>query len=489
MRDRDPARIASLVRQLGGFRRETEVVEFKREYDKPDDIGQYVSALANAAALLGESRAYLVWGIADDTYSVVGTSFSPTGARKGNEPLETWLLKLLRPRIDFRFHEVTVEEKPVVVMEVNPASGQPVAFSGTEYIRVGSSKRKLREYPEKERALWRSFDRFTFETEIAAEGLTADEVVATLNCPAYFELMELPQPPDGHRPMLAKLCSENIVSSNGDGRYDITNLGAVTLARDLRSFGRLGRKTLRVIQYQGDGRHCPSKEREMRAGYAAGFGEMGAYLEGVLPAREVIGAAFRRTLHTFPVVAVRELIANALIHQDFSVRGGGPMVEIFDRRIEVTNPGEPLVETQRFIDSVPTSRNEALASLMRRFSLCEERGSGIDKVIIAVEASHLPPPDFRASQGATRVVLFARKKLREMDRHERIRAVYQHACLRYVLGGYLTNTTLRSRFGVGDSSRAWMSRVIRDSLETELIVPFDRDASPKYMKYMPFWAA
>ena len=485
---RGSARTIALVQQLSQLAQESEVIEFKCNHKKPDDIGEYISALANAAALLGAPRAYVVWGIADEDHEIVGTRFSPARTRKGNEPLETWLLQMLRPRIDFRFHEATVDGKAVVLLEVEPASGQPVAFCNTEYIRVGSSKRKLREYPEKERTLWRSFDRLTFERRSAAEGATGDEVVSLLNCPAYFDLVRLPLPA-GRVPQLERLCAEGIIRSTEAGRYDITNLGAVALARDLRDFGRLGRKAVRVIQYLGPGRHHASKEHEMHAGYAVGFREMMAYVNGILPARETVGSALRQTTFTFPETAVRELVANAIIHQDFSVRGAGPMVEIFDRRIEVTNPGESLVKPERFIDGAPTSRNEMLASLMRRFGFCEERGSGIDKVIIAVELARLPPPDFRVLPGSTRTVLFAWKELKEMDRLERLRAVYQHACLRYVLDDYLTNTSLRERFGLKEKSRASVSRIIRDAVNEGAIVPFDVKSSPKYMKYVPFWAA
>jgi hypothetical protein len=101
----------------------------------------------------------------------------------------------------------------------------------------------------------------------------------------------------------------------------------------------------------------------------------------------------------FPELAVRELVANALIHQDLFVTGAGPMVEIFDDRIEITNPGEPLVDTQRFVDTPLKSRNEGLASLMRRFRICEERGSGIDKVVQQVELFQLPAPLFERPGG------------------------------------------------------------------------------------------
>jgi predicted HTH transcriptional regulator len=191
----------------------------------------------------------------------------------------------------------------------------------------------------------------------------------------------------------------------------------------------------------------------------------------------------------FPELAVRELVANALIHQDFFVTGAGPMVEIFDDRIEITNPGEPLVDTQRFVDTPPRSRNEALASLMRRFRVCEERGSGIDKVVSQVELFQLPAPLFESLEGFTRAVLFAHKPLSAMDKADRVRACYLHACLCYVMRKQMTNTTLRARFGVEEQNRSTVSRLIREAVKAGAIAPADPDAAPKLMRYLPFWAA
>jgi predicted HTH transcriptional regulator len=191
----------------------------------------------------------------------------------------------------------------------------------------------------------------------------------------------------------------------------------------------------------------------------------------------------------FPELAVRELVANALIHQDFFATGTGPMVEIFDDRIEITNPGEPLVDTQRFVDTPPRSRNEALASLMRRFRICEERGSGIDKVVFQVELFQLPAPLFESPEGFTRAVLFAHKPLSAMDKADRVRSCYLHACLRYVTRREMTNTTLRARFGVEEHNRSVVSRLIREAVEAGVVVPVDPDAAPKLMRYLPFWAA
>ena len=191
----------------------------------------------------------------------------------------------------------------------------------------------------------------------------------------------------------------------------------------------------------------------------------------------------------FPELAVRELVANALIHQDFFITGAGPMVEIFDDRIEITNPGVPLVDSQRFVDTPPKSRNEALASLMRRIGICEERGSGWDKVASLTELYQLPAPLIEVTEGHTRVVLFASRPLNKMTKADRIRAVYLHACLRYVNRENLTNTSVRKRFGIEQQNIAAASRLIKEAVDAGLIAPYDATAAPKMMRYIPWWAA
>jgi predicted HTH transcriptional regulator len=163
------------------------------------------------------------------------------------------------------------------------------------------------------------------------------------------------------------------------------------------------------------------------------------------------------------------------------------MVELFADRFEITNPGEPLVATDRFVDAPPRSRNEMLASLMRRMGICEERGSGIDKVISLIEAFQLPAPLFEVPSGSTRAVLFAHRPLTEMDRSERLRACYQHACLRYVTRQPITNSSLRARFGIETKNAAVASRLIRDALAEGVIVVEDEAAEKSDRRYLPWW--
>lgn len=486
--DRPAAYLASLVNELCALPHETEWVEFKMNDAEPQAIGEYISALANAAALVGKAFAYVVWGVQSEDHAVLGTRFDPSAACVGNEALENWLLRLLEPKIDFRFFRVFVAYRPVVLLEIHRAARRPVAFGGQEFIRVGSYKKKLKDFPEKERALWRLFDRTPFEDGIASERISADEVLRLLDYPAYFDLLERPLP--GEREgILAALADDRLIRRSDAGGWDITNLGASLFAKRLDAFHAMRRKAVRVIQYRGTGRVETLKEQIGGKGYACGFEGLVAYINGLLPANEVIGKALRKSVPMFPELAVRELVANALIHQDFFVTGAGPLVEIFDDRIEITNPGEPLVDTQRFVDTPPRSRNETLASLMRRFRICEERGSGIDKVVFQVELFQLPAPLFEKPEDFTRAVLFAHKPLTAMDRAERVRACYLHACLRYVMRQPMTNTSLRERFGIAEKNASVASRLLNEAVEAGRIVIEDPEVGTRARSYLPFWAA
>ena len=479
--------LGGLIRELCKLPAETEWVEFKENNSDPQEIGEYISALANSAALEGKAHAYIAWGINDSSHEVVGTSFNPQKERKGNEELENWLLRSLDPKIDFTFLPTSLDDLSVVLLEIPRASIHPVRFRGMEFLRVGSYKKMLRDFPEKERELWRIFDHTPFEEGVAAEHQDPDEALQLLDYPSYFDLLNVPLP-DSRDRILSALDSERLIHPCEAGGWNITNMGAMLLAKSLNDFPELRRKAIRVIQYQGAGRTETLKEQGGTKGYATGFEGLIGYISGMLPSNEVIVQGLRRDVSMFPELAVRELVANALIHQDFFATGTGPMVEVFDDRVEITNPGTPLMDTTRFLDTPPKSRNESFASLMRRFGICEERGSGIDKVVREVELSQLPAPLFETPEGFTRAVLFSRKSLNGMDKVARVRACYFHACLKYVERDFLTNASLRERFGVEEKNKASVSRYIKEAIESGFIKPFDEDAPRRLMKYVPSWA-
>jgi predicted HTH transcriptional regulator len=284
------------------------------------------------------------------------------------------------------------------------------------------------------------------------------------------------------------LSAERIVQPTG-AQFLITNLGAILFAKDIEEFDHLKRKAVRVILYNGKDRLRTVKEQSGKRGYASGFEGMIKYINDLLPSNEVIKQALRKQVKMYPELAIRELLANALIHQDFLITGSGPMVEIFSDRIEISNPGRPIINTMRFIDYPPRSRNEILTSFMRRVNICEERGSGIDKVVSQAEAFQLPAPSFLIeAEDYLKVVLYAHKPFGQMQKEDRIRACYQHCCLRYVSNERMSNQTLRGRFRISDKNYPMASRIISETIKAGLIKPSDPEsASRKFATYVPYW--
>ena len=229
--DRD-SYLQSLLTELRNLTTETEWVEFKENYKDYEELGEYIAALANSAALSGKIYAYLVWDIHDQTHEIVGTDFKYRCVKKGNEELESWLLRLFNPKIEFRFFELLANDKPVVILEINCANHEPVKFKGIAYIRIGSYKKRLKDYPEKERKLWRLFDKTPFEHQIALNNLNSDQILTCLDYPAYFDLtaQNLPSNKNG---ILQQLQAEKMIRKNQAGKWDIYNLGAILFAKDL----------------------------------------------------------------------------------------------------------------------------------------------------------------------------------------------------------------------------------------------------------------
>ena len=467
-------------------------LEFKLNFDQPETGAEYVSALANGAALAKQPHGYLVWGVADNTRQWVGTNFRPDEAKKGADDLMFWLAVYFRGQTETEFFEV--EEGPLraVVLRVAAASGQPVTYGGERWMRVRSSKVRLRDFPEQERALLQRLTHRSFEQAVAAEGCTAPQVEALLDTAAFFRACGEPVPADAAE-ALTKLAHWGCVSPRIDGTWNVLNLGALLLARDLRHFGALGRKALRVVHYRGPDAAAPSDELPLgERGYVLVLDEAVRALMLRLPASEVVQGARRQRREHFPELAVRELVVNALVHQDFAVRGAGPMVQAFENHLDVTNPGRPLVALERLIDWPAQSRNETLARAMRMLRFCEERGSGIDRVVAGAETLFLPAPMFEvfsnpdaATGGADfmRVRLLGPRPYARMSTEDRLRAVYQHACLLYQRGDRLTNASLRIRLGLEGGQVAQVSRLIALARERALIRPADDSERA----YVPDW--
>lgn len=476
-----------LVDDLRGRAAESSWIEYKRDNSQPDMIGRRCSALSNAARLEGKDCGYMLWGIDDTTHEVVGTRFHPDAAKVGNIELPFWLAKELKPSIAFSFRVIDHPDGLVVLLEIPAATTAPVGFKSIPYIRIGSATPKLADHPEWHQKLIECLRPYAWEQGIARRYITGDEVLELLDYTHYFRLTNQPLP-DNRGGIFERLSADGLISTDVGQRWNISNLGAILFASKLDVFdSSLARKAVRLVVYDGSNRTAPVKHRlDGQKGYAAGFQGLVDYINGLIPHNEHIGSALRVAKPLFPELAVRELIANALIHQDMTITGSGPQIELFSDRIEITNPGRPLLQPERMIDLPPRSRNESLASLMRRMGLCEEQGSGLDKVIAQVELFQLPPPLFREADDSMQVVLYGPRRFAEMTPDERVRACYQHAVLRFLSGDRMKNATLCERFGIESRNASQASVVIRKTQEAGLIKVADPD-HPR-AGYVPMWA-
>ena len=480
--------INSIIEESRKYLYEQPWIEFKHNNCDPQEIGENISALSNTAALFNQEHAFLIWGIHDKTHEIVGTSFVPQETKVGNQGLELWISTQLDPQIQFYFHATELGGKPLVLLEIARAHSAPVKFKGVDYIRIDSYKKKLKDFPDTERELWAIFSKKPFEAMIAMENISGDFVLRELDYSAYFELLSQDLPSDKAK-ILEALAGDKMIAKSETGNYNITNLGAILFAKRLSDFPSLARKAVRVIKYEGTGRiGAASKEQVGGKGYACGFEGLITYITNLLPSNEIMGKALRKVVPMYPDIAVRELVANCLIHQNFFMQGTSPLIEIFTDRMEITNPGAPLIDKARFVDHPPVSRNEQLASFMRRIGVCEERGSGYDKVVFETEFYQLPAPEIEIYNDHTKVVLFAHKEYAQMSKEDRYRACYLHACLKRVNRDYMTNASLRERFDIDKKNSSMVSRLLSETCALGLIYVSPDSTSDKNRKYLPFWA-
>ncbi|MBT9874184.1 transcriptional regulator [Bacteroides salyersiae] len=475
-----------LVLELCKLPQETGWVEFKHNNCDPKMVGEDISALANSAVIADRSYAYMIWGVDDNTHEIIGTKVNLKKEKKGNQELENWLRYLLSKNADFEMHSVDIDGKHVEMLVISKAVGNPVTFEKIDYIRIGSYTKKAIEFPALQAQLWDRLRNQQFEDAYAIADIQLQDIPRYLNCEAYFDILNMPVPTSIDR-YAHYLVEDGIIAKQDNGLYAITNLGAILFAKRLSEFPRVGRKAIRIVQYDGLNRLVILKEETTTEGYAISFENAVKYVNTLLPSKEDIDSVRRKSISTFPIPAIREAIANSLIHQDFFITGTGPLIEIFENRVEVTNSGTPLVDIMRIVDNPPKSRNEKLASLMRRLNMCEELGRGWDRMVISCELQKLPAPRIQIYQESTKVSLFSHLDFTNIPMEDKIWATYLHACIKYIEGDALTNSSLRERFGVAESSSGSISRLIKEVLKNKLIKPIDPNTAPRYMKYIPIW--
>ena len=326
------------------------------------------------------------------------------------------------------------------------------------------------------------------ETSVARSNLSGSETLSLLDMDCIVRRLGL-QPPTDERRAMEIMIDNNLAVIQPDGGYGITVLGAILFARDLHDFRSLLNKTVRVVQYQGPERTTIARQYEYEKGYAVQFDRIIETISMLTPAvQRILPDGRMEQFYGYPLDAIREVVANAMIHQDLS----DPMhvnIEIFRGHLTVTNAGRMLIDPNRVLDSPPRSRNRHLPDLFRRMRLCEQPGSGWDRIVSLCEDQNLPTPRIREYETATVVSMHERIPFDEMQMSDRLWACYMHACRMHLNGKPMTNQSLRARFDLtGKNATVTISRLIKSARDKDLIKVQDETAGPRSQGYVPYWA-
>lgn len=446
------------------------------------NLAKHISAFANYT-----HGGYLVFGI-DDYGQINGLdqkkikdiiSKISSIAREGVEP---------KISID---HEVTVyKDKALLFIYIKESKEKPVHLRGKgieeSYIRSGASTHKM----SKQEIGWCLLRSKvpSFEEQDADIPTSSNEILNKIDVVTFFNLLKIPVP--GNADTIIQKLEEYCLVKSENRQYVINNLGVLLAANNMSHFSSHARRGIRVICYKGSSKIEATKDKTFDRGYAVGFNEILDYIQGQLPSSEIIKNAFRENVTVYPIVAIRELLANAMIHQDFSIDSTHPKVEIFSDRMEISNPGTLIAKTSvdRLFGST-NPRNELFARIMYKTHICEDRGSGLIRALTGIELYGLPPLKFEISTTAFKVVLYAPKNYQDMSKQERVEACFQHCILKYLSNEKMTNASLRQRLGINEKNYALASRIIKDALEQNKIkVGNPEIKNAKYIHYVPFYA-
>jgi predicted HTH transcriptional regulator len=478
--------LSYLDKSLGKIASELNEIDWKITLSPNNDkLCKHISAFANLPG-----GGYLAFGIDDKSGKIIGVN--KTEADNIVDRLASLSRDGLDPLVSIDHSIETFRGIEILLIHIKESAIKPVHLKGgtieDSYIRSGGTTRKASR--QDVGALMLNSKTPTWEELHTSKLLNEVEVITLLEYDKILELLKKPVP--SNIPDIIKwlIDEKMIVDVDGKGYY-ISNFGAIAAAKDLSRFDSLSRKVVRLIKYEGKNKAAGSKEYPGTKGYAIGFEGLIQFVKGILPGSEVIKNSLRQETSVYPEIALRELIANILIHQDFTIRGTGSMIEIFEDRIEFTNPGKllPTKKLDRLIRTTPESRNEILASAFRRYNICEERGSGFEKAVIAIELFGLPPLKFEEMESSFKVTMYSPRKFADMSNEERIEACYQHSIIEYYGNGGFNNASLRKRFGMHDKQAAQVSKLIKDAIDLGKIKSKDPDSeSKKFSLYVPYWA-
>lgn len=398
---------------------ESRQLEFKRATTQFDST----KLMRYCCALSCEGGGKMVFGVSDDK-QVVGTQAFADPAKTEHD---------IHNRIGLRctFETLQADGKRVLILHI-PRSvvGHPTSYEGRYWMRSGESLAPMS--PERLRELLNEgAPSYLDENEPGTHSW--DEIKLLPAVERYYELIGSRMP--GEETQIRDFLRMHFVERTAfdASLFYIRRLGAITLARSLNDFPDVEHHTIRVMRLRGTSITDMVFDRTYSKGYAVVFDDVIDQINALLPVNEDFADGLRDEHRDFSLVAVREIVVNACVHQDFMEHGG------------------------------------------------------IDRALENIEKQQIDAPEFIVKTRSTTVEL-RKGRFEDMGMKERVNAAYLHCCLQTAKGGFLTNSSLRERFGLSKAKTAVTSQVIAAAVDAGLIFldPATK-GSRRTARYLPFY--
>lgn len=414
----------SVLQRLLDQPREQATLEFKSNWDLADDIGEYISALSNAAALNGHDRAWMVWGVDDATKAIKSTTFDPftqkvkTDKPGSNQQLIMWLQFMTQPRADFQFHEVTHPDGRVVMLEIHPARSAPVAYKQVRYIRINSNKVKLSDHSDKEARLWALLGLKDDWTGEVVPGATLDDLDPEALTAARLRYTEFcirgerdARRHEAIRKEIANYSPETLLNKariTKQGR--ITRSALLLLGKD-EAAHFLSPVDAKISWVLRDANNDTVTSHPFGMPFLLATDRVFERIRNVTLDHMPDGTLFPTPVQQYDAWVVREALHNCVAHQDYLLSGKINVVEHPDKLV-LTNLGQFIPQSVEWMlehQSPPEHyRNQWLIDGMIRLRMIEQAGSGIRRMFVTQRDRFFPLPDYTfdvSPQGFSRVEL------------------------------------------------------------------------------------
>jgi ATP-dependent DNA helicase RecG len=400
-------RLKQLLDELCRLPGETEWVEFKVNYVKHEEIGKDISALSNSACLHDKKNTYLVFGIENETHNVVGTAFKPKHYKVGSEELENWLARLLKPRIDFKIYEFKYSNKLMVIFEIDPTHHTPVKFKNTAYIRVGSYTKKLSDFPEKERKIWKKQTIYDWSAQICKNAAVDDLDPEAVSKARKEYKQKYPQQAEEVDKWndLTFLNKAKVTIRN-----KITNAAIVLLGKN-ESEHFISPSTAKMTWILRNEKNETKDYEHFGPPFVLNTDRVLAKIRNLKYRYLPDGTLFPIEINQYEPYVIREALHNCIAHQDYELRDTVTVEEKSDELIFINSgsfiPGT--VESVIQQNAPQKQRNGFLANAMLNLGMIDVIGSGIVRMFNMQKERFFPLPDYDLSApDKVRVTIFGK---------------------------------------------------------------------------------